>query len=311
MEQTVTLTLENVGIMFLYLATGYLLRRKHILRDDASKTMSTLVMTLFSPAYTITNLSRNFTMDKLGEKSLILGFGLIFTLVAIVLGRLLSKLFARDDFERKTYHYAFTFPNYGYFGYPVVAGVFGEEMLADMMIFCIPFAIACSTYGYILFSPSKKLTVKGIFSKPIIIANILGVALGLSGIQLPEIINGVLQNASNCMSPVSMILGGFVLGSFPLKKLLTGIRSYWLSAIRLVGIPLAFGVVLLLCGVRGIYLLLPMIVTALPLGMNLVVYPESYGLDSSPNARMCFASYLMAIVTLPLSFGVFTLLAAL
>ena len=47
------------------------------------------------------------------------------------------------------------------------------------------------------------------------------------------------------------------------------------------------------------------IVAAMPVGMNVVVYPESVDKDSSEGAKMCFLSYIMALGALPL---VFTLL---
>ena len=82
-----------------------------------------------------------------------------------------------------------------------------------------------------------------------------------------------------------------------------------LSAIRLVGIPMLFLGGLLLCGAKDVWLLLPMTVVAMPLGLNLVVYPESMGMDASDNARSCCISYLMSIVFLPLIFALLSRLA--
>jgi len=49
--------------------------------------------------------------------------------------------------------------------------------------------------------------------------------------------------------------------------------------------------------------MLPLLVAAMPLGLNLVVYPESMGMDASENAKMCCVSYLMAIAVLPVLFA--------
>ena len=62
--------------------------------------------------------------------------------------------------------------------------------------------------------------------------------------------------------------------------------------------------VLYLLGARGVWLLLPVAVFALPLGLNLVVYPESQGMDASDNARFCCISYILSIAVLPVVFGV-------
>lgn len=305
------LTLKNVGILLIFIALGYILQHSHKFPEDAPKVLSTITTMLFLPAYTISSLSQNFTIDKIGQKAALLGYGVIFIVAAIGLGLLLAKIFGNDLFDRHSLTYAFTFPNYGYFGYPVIAGVFGAEMLADVMIFTIPMAIACQTFGYILFSPEKKINWKKVLLTPSILAVFIGSAIGLSGLKLPAFCYDVLDTAGGCMSPCSMLLGGFLLGKFPLKNLLSSFRAYWLSAIRMLGIPLLFGIVLYLCGVRGQYFLFPLLITSLPLGLNLVVFPESYGLEESAtaNARICFVSYLLALIILPLSFALITQLA--
>ena len=55
----------------------------------------------------------------------------------------------------------------------------------------------------------------------------------------------------------------------------------------------------------GLYLVLPLLIVGLPLGMNLVVYPESQGREkeAGDNAKLCLISYLMAILVLPFTFA--------
>ena len=202
-----------------------------------------------------------------------------------------------------SFNYAFTIPNYGYFGYPVVEGVFGTEVLSQLMIFGLPMSIVCNTYGYLLFVKDRKLTLLEILKMPLILSVILGCALGLSGLELPGLVNDVLSGAAACMSPASMLLAGFVLGGFPLKDLMKGKLSYAMTAIRLIGMPLLFAGVLWLLGVRGMYLALPVMILSMPLGLNLVVFPESMGVDASRNAKMCFVCNLFTVVVLPFTFA--------
>lgn len=305
------LTLKNVTVLLIFIALGYALQHSHKFPEDAAKVISTLTTMLFLPAYSINNLSQNFTLETIGQKAALLGYGVLFTAAAIALGLLLAKIFGKDIFERHSLTYAFTFPNYGYFGYPLIEGVFGGEMLADVLIFTIPLAIACHTFGYILFSPERKISWKKMLLTPAILAVLIGCIIGISGIKLPALITSALSTAGSCMSPMSMILAGFLLGRFPIRNLLSSFRAYWLSAIRMLVIPVLFGIVLYVCGVRGDFFLLPLLITCLPLGLNLVVFPESYGLEdsASSNARICFVSYLLALVILPVNYAVLTYLA--
>lgn len=289
-------------MLLTFIAVGYLLRISKKLPDNAAKIMSALTATIFCPAYNLRNLWKNFTVAKIGENALVMGYGLLFTLLSIGLALLLARIFGKPGLERRSLAYAFSIPNYGYFGYPVIEGVFGSEVLAQVLVFVVPLSIATNTYGYLLFTPDGKLSWKRLLN-PLILAAPLGMALGLLNVPMPGFVEDVLAGAGSCMSPVAMLLAGFVLGSFPLGKLLTGFRPYWVSAVRLVVIPAIFGVALWLCGARDIWLLLPLSVFAMPLGLNLVVYPESQGMDASDNARMCCVSYIMAVLVLPLVFG--------
>lgn len=308
MAEVFQLTFGKVGMLLIFIAIGYFLRRHHDLPDNAGHVLSLLCTLIFAPAYYISTLSQSVTMDVIGEKTLLIGYGLCFILCAIGLSYLLSKTFARSRIERNSLVYAFAIPNYGYFGYPVIEGVFGTAVLADVMVFLIPMSLATSSFGYSLFVGDKKVPWKKILLTPMVISLVIGVAIGLLGIRLPSFVSNALAGAGSCMSPCSMLLAGFMLGKFPLKNLLTGWRPYVYSAIRLILIPLIFGAVLLLLRMEGQFLMLPLLVAGIPLGLNLVVYPESQGFEkqASDNAKLCFVSYLLALLVLPITFAVLT-----
>ena len=296
-------TVSKVSMLLIFIGMGYLLRRTRKLPDNAGRVLSLLTTLIFSPAYTIKNLSSTLDPSQLSDQVLLIGYGLVFILAVIGLAYLLAKPLARNDFERRTCVYAFSIPNYGYFGYPLVEGVFGTAVLGQLMIFGLPLSIACNTFGYLLFVKDGKLTVKDILKMPVIVSVFIGMAIGLSGLKLPPLVTDVLTTAGNCMSPASMLLAGFVLGGFPLKDLFKGGRSYMMSAIRLLGIPALVGGVLFLLGVREMYLTLPVMILCMPLGLNLVVFPESMGIDASDNAKMCFVCNLLTIAVLPFVFA--------
>ena len=308
MAEVFQLTFGKVGMLLIFIAIGYFLRRHHDLPDNAGHVLSLLCTLIFAPAYYISTLSQSVTMDVVGKKTLLIGYGLCFILCAIGLSYLLSKPFARSRIERNSLVYAFAIPNYGYFGYPVIEGVFGTAVLADVMVFLIPMSLATSSFGYSLFVGDKKVPWKKILLTPMVISLVIGVAIGLLGIRLPGFVSNALAGAGSCMSPCSMLLAGFMLGKFPLKNLLTGWRPYVYSAIRLILIPLIFGAVLLLLRMEGQFLMLPLLVAGIPLGLNLVVYPESQGFEkqASDNAKLCFVSYLLALLVLPITFAVLT-----
>ncbi len=303
------LTFQKVAMLITMISIGIIMRKSKKLPENAGKIMSTLCAFVFCPAYNIRNLSKNVTIASIGDKLSLLGIGAVMIILMILVAKLLARWLGKDEFDRRCLTYAFTVSNYGYFGYPVVEGVFGSAALGDMIVFAIPTTIATYTWGYLLFNRDGKLTLKKILLTPMIIAVITGVTIGLSGIQLPSFLNDVINGAASCMSPVSMLLAGFVLGGLPFKKLFVGAKAYFYSAIRLLLLPLLFGVPLYFLGLRESMLMMPLLMLALPMGLNLVVYPESFGYDATDNARMCFVSFVMCLVILPLTFELINFLA--
>ncbi|MBR2615112.1 MAG: AEC family transporter [Clostridia bacterium] len=307
------LTLQNVAMLLIFIFTGYFLRRSGKLNRDSATVISILTTFVFSPAYTISNLPKTFTVANLWQNARLILISTLLILAAIFVARILGKTLGRDGFERRTFSYMFAFGNSGYFGYPVVQGVFGEEALGQFIIFCLPVNIAIFSYGYGLFVESQggKFQAKKIFLSPMIIGCYIGCILGLTGFQLPSLVTSALSGAAACMSPASMILAGVVMGSFPLKKLVSGLRPYLLGLIRLLGLPLFFGVILYVLGLRGTELFLGLVSVSLPSGMNIVVYPESLGQDASANAKVCFVSVLMSLLTLPVVYSIIQTVAGL
>ena len=308
MLEVFLLTLEQVGVLLIFIGLGYFFRRRHQLPDSSGHVLSLLNTLLFAPAYSIVNFSANFTRDMVGQNLLIFGFALLAMVGTITLGRLLGKWMGRSNIEKRSLMYAFTFSNSGYFGYPVVEGVFGGATLAKYMVFNLPINIVCNSYGYMLFQKEKHFSPVRLLATPLVFSAFIGMGLGLSGIQLPSVLTTALNGAGSCMSPCAMLLAGFMLGKFPLSKLFSGWRPYVFTLVRILGISAILGGIFWLCGLRGELLFYLLLYTSMPLGLNLVVFPESSGYEkeAGDNAKLCFVSYLMALALLPCVFAVVT-----
>lgn len=113
-----------------------------------------------------------------------------------------------------------------------------------------------------------------------------------------------------------MLLTGAVLAGVPFKNLFTDLKPYLIGVVRLLVLPLIIGVIFFiihLCGVRGetfaLVFRLSVIVAAMPVGMNTVVFPESAGQDSTEGAKSCFISYVMALACMPVVFMLMEMIA--
>lgn len=323
-------TLQQVAVLLFFIFLGYFFRKKEIITDGGKKVLAKLLTCLFAPCYSIISLSSVINIQNITEYLAIFLAGIAVSVFFVVLAHPLARIFYKDKAHRNILKYAFAFGNIGYFGYPVVAAIFGAEMRAMMMLFCVPMSVLIYTFGYYVLTAdvseegeSKTRTLKEKLSflwSPMMLGAILGIVVGLvtSGFNftLPSIITDVLTAAGNCQSAPAMLLTGAVLAGVPFKNLFTDLKPYLIGVVRLLVLPLIIGVIFFiihLCGVRGetfaLVFRLSVIVAAMPVGMNTVVFPESAGQDSTEGAKSCFISYVMALACMPVVFMLMEMIA--
>lgn len=291
------IVIEQVALLMLFIATGYLLCKTKLVDSRNAGLLSRLEMNLFIPATVFNTFASNFSPSYLQEKyPLVLVSALVLVAIAL-LSRPISGLLTKNSYQKNVYSYSLTIPNYGFVGYALADGIFGSEMLLNVMMVALPVSIYAYTIGYCTLTKTK-LSLKKLFN-PIIIALVLGVITGLSGFQLPGVASTFLTKAAACMSPVSMVLTGMVISDYSLPKLLKNKSVYILTAARLLIIPCTVALILKLVGLND--MVLPMLmVTAMPCGMYTIVFPKSLGEDCETGASLVFITSILCCVTIPL-----------
>jgi predicted permease len=111
---------------------------------------------------------------------------------------------------------------------------------------------------------------------------------------------------------------GFTVANFSVIGMLKRPKVYVASVLRLTLIPAAliaatYAAKELLGAALGLYiehnaLYLLLFATATPLGLNTVVFPESYGGDPEIGASMTMISHTLCIVSIPLMYALMTLI---
>lgn len=305
--QVFSATFNQMLVLFTFMAVGFFLNKKKILPADSSAVLSKLETLLFVPCLVFSVFYKYCTVENFKQKSVYMLYGAAVMVVSLVIGVLLARLFARDSYLRRIYTYSFAVANFSFMGNAVVLGVFGEEILFDYMIFTLPLNLYVYSVGTASLKPDEKggkISLKA-FVNPIFISLVLGAVCGLCAIPLPSFITSAISSAGACMSPLAMLLTGFVVGGYSLKKLASDKKIYLASAIRLIILPALFMLALLLLKTDSAIIRAALCATAMPLGLNTVVFPAAYGGDTTPGASMALISHLISIVTIPVMFTIF------
>lgn len=305
--QVFTSTLNQMMVLFIFMALGFFLNKKRLLPLDDSVVLSKLETYAFVPCLVFSVFYKYCTVENFRLKWTYMLYGAAIMAVSLPIGIALAKLFAKDEYLKKIYTYSFAVANFSFMGNAVVLGVFGEKVLFDYMIFTLPLNLYVYSIGTASLIPTeggKKLSVKT-FVNPIFISLILGAFCGLLSVPLPKFITTAISSAGACMSPLAMLLTGFVIGEYSLKTLAGDKKVYLASVIRLIILPAIFMAVLLLLKTDKAIIRVALCATAMPLGLNTVVFPAAYGGDTTPGAGMALISHLISIITIPVMFSIF------
>ena len=307
MFETFKILFSQSLLLFCFIAIGYTFRRTDKLPAGFNKGLSNLLVWVFLPFLIFNSMAKNFRLEVMGEKLELIWLSLGLMAAFFVLAAIFSRVFARERSTRDVYRYSFLFPNSGYIGNPLVLLSFGELMLFDFMILCIPFMILTYTYGVYILNPNRKFNLRSIFN-PAMVALLLGMAAGLLELRIPTAVQTILDTGADCMAPAAMILTGVVFASNNLKTIVSNAKVYLAVGIKIVLIPLV--VVWAIAAAKVPYTSAVLLITmvTLPTGLNSIVYPEAYGGDSRTGAQLCFVSTLTSLVFMPLIFAFHTFL---
>ena len=293
---------SQVLILLIFVTIGFVLGKGNVVKTEHTKILSSLLVYVFLSCNIYKTFSARFSLEYIAANYKLLLISAAVVCVLLVAAHFMAKLFSKNKYERCIYEYSLVIPNYGYIGYALAEALFGQAGLINFMTFAVPVSLYTYTFGF------AKLTKQGASLKklcnPVIISMALGIAAGLSGFTLPDVLADVIDKASGCMAPVSMLLTGIVISGFSLKSMLSNVKSYGLVMLRLVVIPLLLGTVLYwFCEEHVAQTAI--LFYALPCGLNTVVFPRLVDENCQIGAGLALISTVLTCITLPIVLTIF------
>ena len=138
--------LQQMIVMFLMMAVGYLCYRRQILTEEVSRKVSAIVVNVANPCMI---LSSALTDQQMQGKELVqtLAIVVIMYVFLLVMAQLLPRILCIQKESRGAYAAMTVFANIGFMGFPVLAAMYGNGALLYGAVFQIPFNILIYTYG--------------------------------------------------------------------------------------------------------------------------------------------------------------------
>lgn len=138
--------LQQMIVMFLMMAVGYLCYRKQILTEEVSRKVSAIVVNVANPCMI---LSSALTDQQMQGKELVQTLAIVVMMYAFLLAmaQFLPRILRIQKESRGAYAAMTVFANIGFMGFPVMAAMYGNGALLYGAVFQIPFNILIYTYG--------------------------------------------------------------------------------------------------------------------------------------------------------------------
>ena len=132
------------------------------------------------------------------------------------------------------------YSNCGFMGIPLVNGIFGSEGVFYITAYLTIFNLFAWTHGMIAVSgkSDKKSIIQAIIS-PLVIATVAGFLMFVCRISLPVILTSALAYIGDMNTPLAMLVAGATIAQADIPKLLKKARAYYITAIKLLLMPLA------------------------------------------------------------------------
>ena len=293
----ILIILKQLFVLYIFIFIGWLLGKINPKQTEHTGILSFLLVNLFLPCKVFTTFAKNFTVSYITESYQTIFLSTTLLLCIVIISKLSAHAITKNEYERKVYRYSLTLSNYAYMGYALCEMLFGESGLTDLILFCIPFAIYTYTFGYAMLTGKGNMAKKLI--NPLTASIVLGIIVGLSPFELPSLFTSVLSSSSACVAPISMLLTGLTLSSFPIKSLVNDVKAYILVAIRLLALPaVVFGACKLLS--LDSIIMPATLMACMPCGLNSIVFPKLIGEDCSSGAKLATLSHLFSIATIPI-----------
>ena len=287
---------NQIGMMFLLIACGLWMRKRHIMTDPVVKGMNSLILSLTWPMLMIATTQKDYTPESLKifvevmiAASIVMAVGLL--AVYFIFRKL--KLDTTPVMAMLS-----TMPNSGFFGIPIIQALYGDIGLLYLAAYIVGFNLVLWTIPLAMYSGLTLKSLKNLLN-PGIIGAIVGMSLFLLQIRLPGPILGAVNQLSALNTPLSMLILGARMDALKLPDFID--RRLWLSiSIKMIILPLLTLMVCRPLGMTGMTLIIVVGCTAMPTAASVQMMTEKYGGDVQLSAKGVSVSTLCSAVTLPL-----------
>jgi predicted permease len=303
------IVLSSLIPVMLLIGVGLIAARVGWIRAEATKDLATLVFSVLTPALLFRTMS-TVHVEQLQFRPVAAYFVaaccLFFTLLVWRGGNARSAVLALGA----------TFSNTVAIGIPLISLAYGQEGLVTLFTLISLHALILLTLATVVLelslARSSQANADGPTGRgravldalrngilhPIPLPILLGLAFAQTGWVLPEVVDRPLMLLGNAMGPLALVLVGATLASARVGSQLKDALA--MTALKNLALPALVATVGLIAGLDGLPLTVMVVAGALPIGANVFMFSQRYGVAQELITAAVAVSTASAILSISL-----------
>lgn len=295
-----TLNILNTAAgMILLMAIGFLCNRIGLIDEPTAKKLTDILLKVIQPVYIFMAYQRSFDRGMLRDFLICLAMAAFAFLIMILIPYL---FFPKGSRDREVGLLLSAFPNTGFYGIPLISGIFGSEGVFFLTTMITMFNLLLWTYGVLLMSgqrDSLKNTVKRLVS-PSLVAIVAGFACFSLGLLLPDVLAAPLRKLGDMSSPMAMLISGAVVARADFRRGLRDPMMYRISCLRVLLLPAAVALSLFWLPVNPMLIIVVVLAAGFPVGSAPLMFCVQYDKNSVLAGECVALTSALCCVTAPL-----------
>lgn len=293
--------LEVMVMLFTMVILGYAACKLGYMGDKFDKKLSSIVVDITCPLLVLSSVMG----DEMPDRSLILplvGVGFLTYIILLVFGFWVPRFISKNHDDQGMIGFSLMFANVGFFGYPIVASIFGPKAVFYAALLNVPNTFFIFTAGVMLVKGEysiRQFNPKVLLS-PALIGAFIAALLVAFGVHTPEMIARPITMVGNITVPAALMIIGSSMARLPLREIIGSGKVYATSFLRLVIVPLSVYFLFRLCGVNTLINNINTVVIAMPVASFGTMFCMKYGRNPSLMTEATFITTLFSIITIPL-----------
>ncbi len=313
----------NVGILFLMMIPGVILKKCKFINDGFGKGISNLVLYIAQPALIFLAYLRPYDKNILINSLYVLAFSVVAHLIFWGVAMLFFR--KTEDSKRRMLIFATIFSNAAFMGIPLISAVLGDEATLYASIYNITFNLFLWSLGVKICTEDRDIDGDGVddadsikkrgggaslvkaLKHPVTIAAFLGLVFFIAPIDtyVPGLITESLTMLKNLVAPLSMVVIGIRLADMDFRGFFKQKELYIFIGLRHFLLPALVFFVMKVCSLSGLVvandvLLSVLIMASAPAATSATMFAEKYDCDAEYVSKLVAISTILSMASMPL-----------